>query len=67
MSYGYVVCSICKREVGQEGGGKWKPGPQPPRRWFHRIDGSDLCEGGRVEYGEQQPQPQAPQDPQEER
>lgn len=53
MSYGRVVCSVCKQEVGREG----KIDPNTGRkRWFHSKDGTNLCVGGDVVYGDE-PEP----------
>lgn len=51
MSQGFVICSICKREAGQ-GGKRDENGRRP---WFHREDGSNICEGGTVIYADEEP------------
>jgi hypothetical protein len=52
MSSGLVICSVCRREVHQDGP---TPAPTPPDRypstgWTHCEDGTPRCDGATSTY-----------------
>lgn len=52
MSTGLVICSLCRREVHQDGPREWhgKPDPNGTATWTHCDDHTRRCEGATSTY-----------------
>jgi hypothetical protein len=48
MSWGMCICSVCKREVHQDGA----KDAQGRTRWTHCEDKTPICEHGLAEYAQ---------------
>ena len=54
MSTGIVICSVCSREVHQDGPREWhgKSDPNGTATWRHCEDKTPVCSGAAIAYPE---------------